>query len=405
MVASRVREFHPHEPRILLAPGPFKECMDSSEVCKWMERGIQRILSKAVIKSLPMSDGGSGLIRRFEEHIPSERITCRVSDPLGREIDADYIVCNRKNRRTAVIESAQAAGLVLVPPEERDPGITTTYGVGQLLRDALDRGCRSVTIGCGDSGTNDGGAGFAQALGYRFLDKLGHKLEPGGMALSRLAKIDSRDVDPRLGETEIIVACNISSILCGPEGTSLIYGKQKQSHHDPDQLKKLDTALFNYAARVRECTGVDIRYVPGGGGAGGLASAAYGLCNAKLRYSIHVVAEVVALDDALQSTDLVLTGEGRMDARTASGKVVCGVALMAKKYDLPVVGIVGSIAEDVGIVYFNGVDYVESIAPGPFPLKSSIENAGPLIAEATSRVMRALVIGGAIFSSQPTRLT
>ncbi len=387
--------------RFLIAPGPFKECLPAEEVANAIEEGLREIFPEVIIQKLPMCDGGTGFVNRIVEHSNGFIKYCNIKGPLGDRVDAFYGIASRSGKKIGIIESAIAAGLALVPKEMRDPKATSTYGVGELIKTVLDEGCEEIIIGCGDSATNDGGAGLAKALGVRFLNDQGKELPEGGAQLINLNKIDLTGRDTRVLRSKIEVACNLSSVLCGREGTSRIYGPQKGA--DSKSVELLSRSMDNYAKVVYQTTGKDIRYIPGAGGSGGLAAALYAFMNARLRFSLHVVTDFLNLESYLQNTDIVITGEGRIDKRTASGKVACAVALTAKKYNLPVLAIAGSIADDVGIIYYNGIDHIEPICPGPVSLDQSILNARKWIAEASARVARLLRVGGMMSATNQNR--
>ena len=373
-------------PRILIAPGPYKECLDSFRVARAMERGVREIFPDAAVSLRPVCDGGSGIARGLTEVTGGKLKKIAVMGPLGQPIEAEFGILG--DNQTAVIESASAAGLVLVPKSGRDPSKTTTFGVGQLICAAVESGATRIILGCGDSGTNDCGVGCAAACGVGFYgagSDTPFEMPTGG-DLQRIVRFDASKAEVRMRGVEIVVACNLTSVLCGREGTSRIYGPQKGA--TPEQVEVLEKGVEHFVNLFFTERGLDMSFVPGAGGAGGLAASLYGFFHAKLRYSIDVVDEHVRLDRYLRETDFVLTGEGRIDDRTATGKVACGVALKAKRYGLPVVAIVGAISDDHEDIFYNGIDAVECIAEGPRSLQSSMENTELLIQRAVSRVMR-----------------
>jgi len=377
--------------RLLVAPGPFKECLSAEEVADCIEKGIRKATSEVSIRKVPMSDGGTGFVKRIIEHFGGQIVSCRVRDPIGNPIDSFYGLIIKDGVKVGVIESAAAAGLSLVPREMRNPLITSTYGVGELVKSALDKGCSELIIGCGDTATNDGGLGLAKALGVRFLDSHGQEIPDGGAGLINLKRIDISGLDSRISTTKITVACNLSSILCGDQGVSYVYAPQKGA--TPEAVKILADALENYANVIKEITGKDVRYIPGGGGGGGLATALYAFMNAELRFSLHVVTSFLDLESYIREADIVITGEGRIDGTTASGKITYAVALTAKKFNLPVLAITGSITNDAKILYYSGIDYIAPICSGPIDLEQSISNARELIEQTSFRIMRILEIG------------
>ncbi|MEM4235220.1 MAG: glycerate kinase [Candidatus Methanomethylicaceae archaeon] len=376
--------------KILIAPGPFKECLSAREVADCIEKGITRTLSSVFVRKLPMCDGGTGFVRTLVEHAGGTIKTCQTLNPLGEGIESYYGIVDLSGTRIGIIETAAAAGLALVPPNRRDPRTTSTRGVGILIKQALDDKCQRIIIGCGDSATNDGGMGMAMALGVVFLDAKGKELKEGGIHLQQLKSIDLSGLDPRIQETSITVACNLTSILCGSEGTSRVYGPQKGATEEA--VNQLSEALENYANVLQSTVGKDVRYLPGAGSAGGLAAGLYALMGAQLRYSLHVVSDFVRLDEHLRATDILITGEGRVDKTSASGKLVSGIALLAKKYDIPVFAITGSVAEDADMIYYTGVDYVEPICNEPMSVEDSFTNAKRLICDTSSRIARMLSI-------------
>lgn len=376
------------KPCILVAPGPYKECLDSFEVANAITNGIKEILPEATLIVRPLSDGGSGIAKILTEVTNGHLITCKVKDPLGNEISSYFGLLG--DRETAIIESATATGLSLVPKDRRNPLITSTYGVGQLINEAISKfGVKNIIIGCGDSATNDCGIGCAAALGVKFFDTNSRLLDyPIGQDLAKIKSIDYEDAARQMKNINIDVACNLTSVLCGAEGTSVIYAPQKGA--SSDQVKFLHQGVKRYVDLIYEKDGIDLSFVPGAGGAGGLAASLYAFFGARLLYSIDVIDRYVKLDQYLSRANLVITGEGSIDDRTATGKICCGLALKAKKYDIPVIAITGSIAFDHEDVFYNGIDAIECIAEGPMSLEESMSNARELIFRASMRAIRFL---------------
>jgi len=291
---------------------------------------------------------------------------------------------------TAVIEMAKAAGLALVPPAKRDPRITTTYGVGELLQRAYDEGARHFIVGIGGSATNDGGAGMAQALGYHLLDENGHELPPGGLALKRLARIHVGGAHANWKQAEVDVACDVTNPLTGPSGASAVYGPQKGA--TPEIVAELDIALKHFAEIIRRDLGVDVDQLPGAGAAGGLGAGLVAFTGARLRPGAEMVMEALRLDERLAGAGLVITGEGRIDSQTARfGKGPAAVARHARQAGIPVVAIGGSIADETELrLLFDGL---EATVVEPCPLDEAIAQARPLLVAASTRVMRLLLAG------------
>lgn len=370
--------------KIVIAPQGFKGNLTALEVARAIEAGVKRIVPDALTILKPMADGGEGTVQALVDATGGEIITTEVTGPLGEPVNAHWGILN--DRVTAVIEMAAASGLPLVPPEKRNPLMTTTYGTGELILAALAKGCRKLIIGIGGSATNDGGAGMAQALGARFLDAKGKELAPGGAALADLEHIDVTNLDPRLVGFEVTLACDVNNPLCGPRGASAIYGPQKGA--TPELVEQLDAALAHYADVVRKDLGADVRNVAGAGAAGGLGMGLMVFLKARLIPGIDVVIEATNLVADLTGADLVFTAEGRIDCQSAMGKVLTGVALKAKEFGSPVIALAGEVADDCRVVYEQGIDAVLSIAPGPISLDQSMAVADKLITDTAECAMR-----------------
>jgi glycerate kinase len=295
-------------------------------------KGFARVFPSAGYSVLPIADGGEGTAHALVSGVGGSYFTETVPGPLGTPVEAQYAVL--KNG-AAVIEMAAASGLDLVPEEKRDPSVTTTYGTGQLIRAALDRGCRKIFIGIGGSATNDGGAGMAQALGARLLDQDGHDLSFGGGALFGLETIDVSALDPRLKDTEIVVFCDVKNPLCGPDGASAVYGPQKGA--DESMIRLLDSALLHYGEKLAGFSGRDVAQIPGSGAAGGLGAGLLAFCSAALRPGFEEIASMIGLEAEVAFCALVITGEGRIDATSANGKVLSGVGQLASKRRKPAI--------------------------------------------------------------------
>ena len=370
--------------KILIAPGPYKECLSADEVANCIHDGISSVASTHKLINFPLCDGGTGFVKRLTERRNGNIRKSRVMGPLGYDIDVFY---GEIKNDTAVIESSAVCGLALVPSTQRNPFLTTTYGIGQLIGEISSKGFRRIIIGMGDSSTNDGGAGALQALGVRILDEKERDIGFGGGQLLKARRIDlSKYKKPNL--EEIVVACNLSSVLCGKEGTSNIYGPQKGATEK--EVSILESSLENYAKLILETTGDDVRYLPGCGGSGGLATGLFSLLGAKLRYSMDIVFNETGLEDKLKDVDLLITGEGKIDNRTATGKIACGVSLLAKKYNIPSIAIVGQIGKDEEDVYYNGIDFAIPICRGPISLEESLKEAKKYLFETGQRVARIL---------------
>ncbi|CEP66881.1 Glycerate kinase [Moorella glycerini] len=375
--------------RIVIAPDSFKESLDAPAVAAAIAEGIKRVFPEVETVTVPMADGGEGLTTTLVAATGGREITTTVTGPLGQPVRAAWGILG--DGTTAVVEMAQASGLPLVPREKRNPLFTTTYGTGELIRQALDAGCRRLIVGIGGSATNDGGAGMAQALGAKLLDAKGQDIGPGAAGLEELDRIDIQGLDPRVKEAEILVACDVDNPLCGPRGASAVYGPQKGA--TPEMVPRLDAALARLAGIIERDLGKDVRELPGAGAAGGLGAGLAAFLDANLRRGIELVIEAVDLDGILaRGADLVITGEGEINRQTAYGKVPAGVARVAGKYGIPVVALVGSIGEGASTVYDHGIKGFMSIVPRPVPLAYCLENAASLLADAAERLVRLLTV-------------
>ncbi|MFC1915637.1 glycerate kinase [Chloroflexota bacterium] len=370
--------------KIVIAPQGFKGNLTALQVARAIDEGVKRVVPRAITTVKPMADGGEGTVQALVDATGGKIMATEVTDPLGGRVVANWGILSDKT--TTVIEMAAASGLPLVPSEKRNPLMTTTYGTGELIYTALDNGCRKLIIGIGGSATNDGGAGMAQALGARLLDARGENLPYGGGALAKLERIDVSNLDPRLADFNVTLACDVNNPLCGPRGASAVYGPQKGA--TPEMVKQLDTALTHYADVIQRDLGVNVKDVPGAGAAGGLGMGLMVFLKAKLVPGIDVVIQATNLVKDLKDADLVFTAEGRIDCQSAMGKVPTGVALKAKEFGLPVIALTGEVADDCRAVYEQGIDAVFCIAPGPISLEQSMAEAEKLIANTAENAMR-----------------
>ncbi|WP_148051780.1 glycerate kinase [Atlantibacter hermannii] len=357
--------------KIVIAPDSWKESLSALEVATAIEDGFRQIFPDAEVVKIPMADGGEGTVEAMVAATQGRIVTLSVTGPLGEPVEAFYGLSG--DEKQAFIEMAAASGLESVPTARRDPRITTSWGTGELIRHALDAGVRHIIIGLGGSATNDGGAGMVQALGAGLLDAQGEQIAGGGEALSQLEHIDTRRLDPRLAECRIEVACDVTNPLTGEEGATAVFGPQKGA--TPDMVRQLDEALTHYGKIIERDLDKSVLTLKGGGAAGGMGVALYAFCGAELRQGVEIVTEALSLDAAVRHADLVITGEGRIDSQTIHGKVPIGVARVAKRYDIPVIGIAGSLTTDVGVVYDHGLDAIFSVIPRICTLDEALENA------------------------------
>jgi glycerate kinase len=369
--------------QILLAPQEFKGSLTAIEAARAMALGVRDALPDAVAVEAPMSDGGPGLVDALLSALGGERVETAVHDPLMRPVRSAWAVLRDG---MAAIEMAAASGLVLLATAERDPLRATTFGTGELIGAALDRGCPSIIVGVGGSATVDGGAGALQALGARLLDRDGRALLPGGGALAQLDRIDMSAVDARLRATRMRVASDVTNPLCGPEGAAAVFGPQKGA--SPADVTTLDAALPHFAEIVARDGGIDVLSLPGGGAAGGLAAGLAAL-GATIEPGFALVAAATGLEAKVAAADIVITGEGRLDAQTAYGKTAGGVAAMARAHGKRVAVIAGSI--DPAYDAASGVfDLAERIAAIDMPIDEAMRRAHELVRAAAARVAAAM---------------
>ncbi|HZK11108.1 MAG TPA: glycerate kinase [Atribacterota bacterium] len=350
--------------KIVVAPDSFKGSLTAVEVSDAIEQGIKEIFSEAEIVKIPMADGGDGTVQCLVNATGGKILKEKVTGPLGDEVLASYGILG--DNKTAVIEMAEASGLTLVPENRRNPLITTTYGTGQLIKFALDQGCRKMIIGIGGSATNDGGAGMVQALGVELLDKDGEEIGFGGGELKKVFRIDTKYLDNRLSETKVIVASDVSNPLCGPKGASWIYGPQKGA--TPEIVEELDESLAHFAEIIKRDLNKAVKDIAGAGAAGGLGASLMAFLDAELRPGIEIIIEIVKLEQAIKDADLVITGEGKIDSQTIYGKAPIGVAKIAKKYNVPVVAIAAIIDDDADIVHQYGINSLIKVSEPPMSL-------------------------------------
>ncbi|UNC92225.1 glycerate kinase family protein [Candidatus Contubernalis alkaliaceticus] len=370
--------------RIVLAPDSFKGSLTAAQAAENMAIGIKKVLPEAQIIKLPLSDGGEGLVDSLVGSMNGEIRRELVSGPLKVPVEAYWGVS--EDGKTGVIEMAAASGLTLVPQEKRNPMFTTTYGTGELIKAALKYGCTKLIIGIGGSGTNDGGMGMAQALGVKFLDKERGTLGLGGGQLIKLDHIDISGLDPTLEKASILVACDVNNPLTGTQGASAVYGPQKGA--DGEMVNKLDNGLKHFAKIIRRDLGVEVEHVPGAGAAGGLGAGIMAFLKGQLTPGIDLVMDMVGLEKELAHCDLVLTGEGRLDAQSVFGKVPVGVARRGRKFGVPVIALAGSIAAGAETLHREGITAYFCIIDAPISLTEAKERAAENIQRTTMEIMR-----------------
>lgn len=338
--------------KVVVAVDSFKGSLTSMEAGNAVLEGIRRVDSKADVIVRPLADGGEGTVEALVRGMNGSMQTVMVTGPLGELVSCEYGIM--KDSKTAVIEMSGAAGLTLVPEEKRNPFHTTTYGVGEVIKDAISKGCRRFLVGIGGSATNDGGIGMLQALGYGFFDQNGNQVPFGAKGLKELDRITDSSVLPELKECEFRVACDVTNILCGENGCSAVYGPQKGA--TSSMITQMDQWLGQYAKLAGETYKKANPNQAGTGAAGGLGFAFLTFTNAVLESGIKIVLEETKLEDYIKEADLVITGEGRLDFQTAMGKAPVGVAKLAKKYQIPVIAFAGSVTREAVECNENGID-------------------------------------------------
>ena len=373
---------------IVLAPDSFKESMTAKEVCEAMERGIRKANSQIRCIHVPMADGGEGTMQSLVDATGGRVYSKEVVGPLGNNVVAEYGILG--NGEIGVIEMASASGIHLVDSEKRNPLITTTFGTGQLIKACLDKGVKKLLIGIGGSATNDGGAGFIQALGGRLLDENGDDLSYGGGALAKLHTIDLSNLDERLKYVSVEVACDVNNPLCGKEGASYVFGPQKGATRE--MIEILDQNLSHYAEVIKEQLGKDVISKAGAGAAGGLGAGLMAFLDVKLKSGIEMVIEYANLEEKVRDADMVWTGEGSIDFQTQYGKTPLGVAMIAKKYNKPVIALAGRVGNDIDTLYEKGIDAIFGIMRGVTSIEEALVKGPENVEKTSENIIRLLNI-------------
>ncbi len=372
--------------KYVVAPDSFKESMTAKEVCDAMEKGIKKADSAAEVIKVPMADGGEGTVNSLVDATHGQRVIVEVTGPLGNKISAYYGILG--NGTTAVIEMAKASGLEIVEKKKRNPMITTTFGTGELIRDALDHNVKEIIIGLGGSSTNDGGSGMAQALGAKLLDQNNHQIPFGGGNLDKLDKIDISNLDSRLQDVKIILASDVTNPLIGKEGASRVFGLQKGA--TPEMVEKLENNLQHYAKIVKRDLNKDVASVSGAGAAGGLGAGLMAFTTCEMRQGVDLAIEVTKLEEKIRDTDYVFTGEGGTDFQNKFGKTPYGVAKLGKKYNKPVISLAGYLGEGIDSLYSEGFTAIFGIIPGACDLSTALKNGPSNVARTTENIVRLL---------------
>ena len=403
-------------PVIVIAIDSFKGCISSLDAAAELAAGLRQEEPDVEVRILPVADGGEGTVEAIAHGIGGTWVSCQVHGPLGDLVEAKYLVTGNgtgtdigtgsdthsdthSDTCTAILELAAASGLTLIPPEERDPLRTNTYGTGEMIRHALEHGCRHLYLGVGGSATNDGGVGLVEALGVRFFDEDDRPVmfgaNPaewiGGAGVERIARIDLSQLEPAVGAMTLTVACDVDNPLCGPHGASAVFGPQKGA--TTVVVERLDAALARYAAIVAQQTSMEIARMPGAGAAGGVNASLIPFCGARLKPGIQWVLEAVGLQRRLDGAHLVITGEGRMDGQSIHGKAPVGVAALAKEVGIPVVAVVGDVGPGIEAVYGHGIDRVLKLRRENMSLEESIASVRIRLRDAGARIARECLRG------------
>jgi len=375
--------------KIIIAPDSFKESLSAECAAMAIEDGFRAVFPELEAVRLPVADGGEGTVDALIAATGGHRIDIEVTNPQGHRVRGFYGVNGKGD--CAVIEMAAASGLMLVPAGQRDPLAATSFGTGELIRHALDGGIRHIILGIGGSATVDGGIGMVQALGGRFTDAQGIDLPWGGAALAQLAAIDLSQLDPRLAQCRIEVACDVENPLTGPCGAAAVFGPQKGASVQDVQV--LDAALAHLAAVIFRHLGVNVLEWPGGGAAGGMGVAARLFLRGNMRSGIDIIMDAIGLEEAMQGATLVITGEGRLDQQTINGKAPVGVARLAQRHHVPVIGLAGILGEGVEVVHQHGLEAVFSILPRLAPLETVLEQGEENLRYAAQNLARVYRLG------------
>lgn len=370
--------------KVVIAPDSFKECLAAIDVATAIAKGWQDIFPHDEVICHPMADGGEGSINSILQVNKGEFCSAEVQDPLGRPIKAHWAWY--PHTKTAIIEMAEASGLQCVSPEERDILIASSYGTGQLILSALDKGAGVIILTIGGSATNDAGAGMMAALGLKLLDHKGQSIAPGGAALSQIATIDDSMIHTKIAQTKFLVASDVNNPLCGKKGASVIFGPQKGASEQ--QVAILDAALGHFATVCQNKYFRDERSFAGSGAAGGMGFAAKLFLNAEFQSGVELIAQITQLEQHMQNADLVITGEGKIDKQSAMGKTPIGVAKLAKKHNIPVIAIAGTLGEGYQVIYEHGIDAAFSLISSPMTLEDAKFQANNLLMKCANDIAR-----------------
>ncbi|MCP1224324.1 glycerate kinase [Sebaldella sp. S0638] len=374
--------------KVVAAIDSFKGSMTSLEVSEAFEKGVKKVYKDAEFLKIPLADGGEGTVKALIDNLDGKMVNIKVKDPLMRDVDSFYGISG--DGKTAVIEMAAASGLPLLDSDERDPMKATTFGTGELIKDALEKGCREFIIGIGGSATNDAGIGMLSALGYIFLDENGDELNPNGENLLKIKSFRDNKVMKEVSEAKFLIACDVDNPFYGSNGAAYVYGKQKGATEE--MIKILDKGMENFSNVIKNIKKTDISNISGAGAAGGLGGAFMAFFNSELKPGIDIITEKIELEKSIKGSDYVITGEGRIDFQTAMGKTPSGVAKLAKKYGIPVIAIGGSVDDEIGNIYECGITAAFSIIDSPMTLNEAMDtkNAQRLVEKTAEQIFRVI---------------
>lgn len=374
--------------KIVFASDSFKGSLSSGKICEILERTSNKIFPNAETQGVWVADGGEGTLDAVLKERKGEKVTVAVHNPLFGRTEASYALFDGKE---ALIEMASASGLTLIEKDKRNPLKTTSFGTGELIRDAIDRGCKKIILAIGGSATNDGGMGAMSALGFKFLDRFGNVLRGTGEELEKTAKIEISQGKKLIEGVEFQVMCDVTNPLLGENGSSYVFAPQKGA--DSQCVKKLERGMEIYSHAVKEAVGKDFSQKPGAGAAGGMGFALMAFLGAQIKSGIDTVLDLIDFDEKIKSASLVITGEGRMDGQSVCGKVPYGVGMRCRKYNIPCVAVVGGLLEGYEKIYDSGVKSVITTINGEMSLEYAIENSERLYEDAAFRLLSAVKCG------------
>lgn len=374
--------------KFVFAPDSFKGTLSSQEIISILTKKARQHFENIQTQGVLIADGGEGTIEAVEQMKGGSRKYLEVTGPLGEKVNAHYL---RLNEKQVLIEMATASGITLIPYREGNALYTTSYGTGELIKDALLSGADDIIISIGGSATNDGGIGMLMALGVRFLDDKGKEMEPIGKNLLNIARIDTKSLNKRIKMAKFTVMCDVTNPLVGQNGATYVFGPQKGANKE--QLHLLESGMKNYAAKIKETFGIDVADLPGGGAAGGMGAALMAFCGAFLQSGIKTILELINFKDIIADADLIITGEGRIDGQSANGKVLDGIGRYAKERNIPVIALAGGMGDNAHLVYDCGIDSIMVTVNSPMSLEMALDNAEPLLEDCADRLFRFIKIG------------